>query len=310
MSANLHSPIRPSSKGWLYNTAAQALWGSGSVVISLISKSLASTLLVSIRHGLGALLLGINLLRTRKNIAFKTMPWKHAIALGIVAGALPDILLTISVRHVGPIVAILLARLEIPLGVLFAHLLLKEKVTAKTYGASLLGLLGAIGISYKPGETISLHNGFYLGIAAGLGASLAWGIGAVYGKYILNQKANSQVLTFTRLATGSLVALLVSAVLVRNPLGMLQDLRVRDWLFILYLGLFNSGLGYLLFYRSMELIDAHVAQILMGVSMIVTIGLGLLIGVSVTLFQWLGILTILGSLYLIRPPKAVVEPDS
>lgn len=296
-----------SRQGWLYNAGAQAIWGTGSIVISLITKTLATSLLVSIRHGLGAILLGITIIAGKKQVSFKSIPWRHAIALGILAGATPDLLLVTSVRHVGPIIAVLLARLDIPLGVLFAQIFLGERVTSRAYIASLLGVVGTAFISYKPGQAITLHSGFYLGIAAGVGAGIIWGLAVVYGKYILNRKANAQALTFIRLSLGSLTALLVTCIVVSQPLHILSQLRLRDWLYVLYLGIFNSGLGYLLFYRSMELIDAHVAQILLGVSMIVTVCLGLIIGVPVTALQWLGIVTIIWSIYLIKLPKVTAE---
>src|SRR5262249_30783814 len=140
-------------RGWGYGITAQIFWGASANVIELISKSLPSSLLVGLRHGIGALFLGATIIRSKRPV-FKNLPWVHAFILCLLACALPDLLLTISIRHIGPIVAALLARLEIPFGVLFAHLLLRENVTRKIYASSLLGILGAVLISYKPGQAI------------------------------------------------------------------------------------------------------------------------------------------------------------
>lgn len=298
-----------SAKGWTYGVLAQAFWGTSPGVISLISTALPVSLLVAVRHAIGALFLGTNVLAGRRGI-FKKLPWFHVILFGLLAGALPDLMLTESIRRCGPIVAILLARLEIPVGVLMAHVLLKEQVTRRAYLASLIGVVGAGLISYKPGQAINLHNGFYLGVMIGIGAGVAWGLATVYAKFVLNKKADPLAVTFVRLSLGSLTALLLTLVFVSQPLLILRHVSLHDWLLILYVGLFASGVGYLLFYRSLNLIDAHVAQILIGITMVVAVVFGLIIGVPVTGLQWLGIITIIYSIYLIKAPAPAAQlPD-
>lgn len=293
-------------RGWFYALLAQVFWGMTSVIISLINKSLPGILLVAVRHGIGALFLGSNILAGNRHV-FKNAPWVHLVLLGILAGGLPDLLLVTAVRHCGPIIAVLLARLEIPLGVLLAHILLKEKVSRKAYLASVIGLIGAGFISYKPGQAINLHSSFYVGIVIGIGAGLAWGLSSVYAKFILNKKADPLAVTFIRLSLGSLTSLLLTVLFVSQPLRILQHLGLHDWLLLIYLGLFASGVGYLLFYRSLDIIDAHIAQILIGVSMIVALVFGLAVGVAVTALQWLGIAIIIFSIYLIKTPPPAVE---
>ncbi len=295
----LFSKSSQRTQGWLYNVSAQTFWGTSSIATSLVDKMLPSALLVGIRHGIGAVLLGMNVLRSKRQI-FKNAPWFHLIVLGVLAGGLPDLLLVEAIRRCGPIIAVLLARLEIPLGVLFAHLFLKEKVTSKAYVASVLGMVGGCLISFKPGQSLSLHSSFYLGVIIAVGAGVAWAMSSVYGKYILNRQVDALALTFVRLSLGSLCSLILTFLLVTHPLQALIHLRLQDWLLLLYIGVFCSGLGYLLFYRSMELIDAHVAQILVGISLAVALVLGLAIGLSISLLQWIGIAIVGYSIYLIK----------
>jgi len=294
------------SKGWILSIVAQALWGSSSVVISLISKSLPDTLLVGVRHTIGSVFLYINL-RGHLRSTFKNLPWRHLIILGLLAGSLPDLLLVESVRKSGPIVAVLLARLEMPLGVLFAHLFLKEKVNRTAYLASLIGLVGAGFIAYQPGDAINIHTSFYLGVLCGIAAGISWGLSAVYVKFILSKGSDSTATAFIRLALGAATSLVLVLFFVHDPLSILKGLYWKDWLKILYLGVFASGAAYMLYNKSLKVIDAHVAQILVGVSMIVSVCLGLAIGVRVSMLQWLGIATIVFSIYMIKARPSTEE---
>ncbi len=292
------------NKGWLDNFFAQAIWGTGGIAISLVDKALPSTLLVGIRHGIGSFMLGVSILKNKRHL-LRNSPWAHLVILGILGGALPDLLLVGSIRRCGPIVGVLLARLEIPLGVLFAHIFLKERVTAKAYIASAVAMLGACMISYKRGESITLQNSFYIGVVIGLAAGVVWALTSVYAKFILNKQADPMILTSVRLGIGSISAFVAAAFLVTQPLHILQQLSLNDWLLLIYLGVFVSGLAYLLFYKSLQLIDVHVAQILVGMSIAVVVILGLAIGVPISPIQWLGIALIAYSIYLIKSAQPV-----
>lgn len=119
------------TKGWLYGILSQILWGTGGVAIKLIDTVIPSSLLVVLRHGIGAITLAILVTRSKTPI-MKNLPIMHLIILGIFAAGLPDLLLIEAIRKSGAIVAAILARVEIPLGVIFAHLFLKENVGKKS----------------------------------------------------------------------------------------------------------------------------------------------------------------------------------
>ena len=196
----------------------------------------------------------------------------------------------------------MLARVEIPLGVIFAHLLLKERVGKKAYIAGIISLVGVGLISYRPEQQITLDNQFYVGILCGLGAATLWALSSVYAKYILNKKTDPLALSFVRISIGSLFALGIAILLIHDPIVSLQQLSMTDWSLIIYLGIFLSGLAYLFFYRSLNILDAHIAIILAGISIIVLLICGLLIGEIVRPIQWLGIGMIVVSIFLVKKP--------
>lgn len=293
------------AKSWTYALSAQVMWGTGGVVVKLINTFLPGSLLVALRHGIGSSVLGLAILRGRR-AALKNLPWNHLLAMGILA-AIPDLLLVGAVRRAGAIIAILILRLEIPLVVIFANWLLKEKISFNAYVAAILSLAGSCLISLKPGQSITLQNSFYIGIAMALIGAVLWALSGVYSKFLLNKKTDPLGLTFARLGIGSLFMLIVSLITIRKPLLVLQGLTAKDWFWIIYLGLFLSGLGYLLWNKSMAVIDVHIATVLLGVSVAVLLVLGLAIGEQISRIQWLGVVLVILGIYLVRPKEAA--PD-
>jgi drug/metabolite transporter (DMT)-like permease len=300
----MFNSLSKSTTGWIYGIVSQVLWGTGGVTIKLIDAVLPSSLLVGLRHGIGAITLGL-LIAKGKTPILKNLPIVHLILLGIFAAGLPDLLLVEAVRRSGAIIATMLARVEIPLGVLFAHLLLKEKVGKNAHIAGIISLVGVCFISYQPEQRLALDNQFYVGIICALSAATLWSLSSVYAKHILNKKTDPLALSFVRLCIGSIFALAITVLFVHNPFLSLQQLHFKDWSLILYLGVFLSGLAYLFFYRSLNILDAHVVIVLLGLSIVVLLVLGLFIGEKISLVQWLGISTIIVSIFLVKKPASV-----
>lgn len=289
------------TKGWLYGISSQVLWGTSAVVIKLIDTILPSSMLVFLRHGIGAITLGVLILRGKTTI-FKNFPIFHVILLGVLAAGLPDLLLTEAIRRSGAIVAAILARIEIPLAVIFAHFLLKEKVGKNAYLAGIISIVGVVFISYKPGQSITMNDQFYMGVFCALGAATLWALSSVYGKHILNKQTDPLALSFVRLCIGSIFALAIAVLFVHDPFFSLTQIHIKDWMLIVYLGIFLSGLAYLFFYRSLSILDAHVAVVLLGLTIVVLVFSGLFIGETIRPLQWLGIGMVVFSIFLVKKP--------
>lgn len=291
--------VSKQTKGWLYGIFSQFLWGTAPVTIKLIDTVLPSSLLVFLRHGIGAITLGLLILKGKTTV-FKNFPILHVVLLGIFAAGLPDLLLTEAIRHSGAIIAAILARLEIPLAVIFAHFLLKEKVGKNAYLAGIISIVGAVFVAYRPEQQITVNDQFYVGVFCAIGAATLWGLSSVYAKHILNKKTDPLALSFVRLCMGSIFALAIAVLFVHDPIFSLTQLHLTDWSLIIYLGIFLSGLAYLFFYRSLTILDAHVAVVLLGLSIVVFVLSGLLIGETIRPLQWLGIGMIVFSIFLVK----------
>lgn len=160
-------------------------------------------------------------------------------------------------------------------------------------------------VSYRPDLQITFTNDFYVGVACALGAATLWSLSGVYVKYILNKKTDPLALSFVRIAMGSIFALAITILFIQDPFASLSFLNVKDWSLILYIGIFLSGFAYLFFYRSLNILDAHVAILLIGLSIVVLVLFGLLIGETISPIQWLGIALIGVSILLVKKPAPV-----
>lgn len=299
--------LSPHNQGLAYAFLVNIMWGTGGVAIKLVDKALPSSLFVGLRYGIGALSLGVIILRGQTAV-LKNLPWLKLIIFGIIATGLTDLLFVEAIRRCGAIIGVMLARLEIPLGVIFAHWLLKEKVTKRAYWAGLLSLLGVCLISYQPGVSITLENSFYLGVLLGISAAILWALAGIYGKVLLDRhKVDPLAISFVRVGVGAIFALILAFLVIDEPWSILQNLQLADWLLILYLGVLLSGIGYWLYYKSLKLIDAHVASVLLSVSIAVLLMLGLIIGEKPSALQWLGIASVALSIYLVRKPPATAD---
>ncbi len=293
------------TKGWLYGMFSQVLWGTGGIATKLVDRALPSSLLVGIRQGIGALILGLIIAKGRRNV-FKNLPWLHVLMYSVIAAGLTDLMFVEAIRKCGVIIATMLARLEIPLGVIFAHFFLREKVGKSAYVAAVLSFIGVCLISYRPGTTFTLKDSFYLGVTLAVITAILWGLSTVYAKHILNRKqfVDPLALSFIRLSVGAVIAFVIVAAVVKDPLQALTRLQLNDWLLLLYLGIFVSGLAYLAYFKSLKIISAHVSSILLSVSIAVLLILGLAIGESISTLQWFGIAVVALSIYLVKKPAS------
>lgn len=240
---------------------------------------------------------------TSRNVSSQAKGWWYAFVSQVLWGTgLSDLMFVEAIRRCGAIIAVILARLEIPLGVILAHFFLKEKVGLHAYAAGALSLLGVCLISYRPGVAITLESSFYLGASLGILVAIMWALSGIYAKVLLSHQVDPLALSFVRMCIGSVFAFGIAAVFVRHPLQAFQNLAPADLAWIIYLGTFCSAVAFLSFYKSLRIIDAHIVSILLSVSIAVLLVLGLAIGERVSPLQWLGIALVGLSIYLIKKP--------
>ena len=209
-----------------------------------------------------------------------------------------------SIRASGAIVAAMLARLEIPFGVILASIVLKEKVSNKAKAATSLSLHSVILLSQTDMSFSTFDDANARGVGLGLIVALAFSLSTIYAKWIFNTfKIPSLLMTWVRTSMGAGISILIFVLSGGDIVQSLASISLMDWLAIGFLGLFVNAIAYMAYYKSLSLLDAHITQIMLGVALVIAVILGLLMGETLSIFQWLGIVLVVISIYLIQTSK-------
>ena len=138
--------------------------------------------------------------------------------------------------------AVLLVQTEVPFGVLFAYIMLKEKPTIR----SLIGILVAfIGVYILTGSP-SLDDKF-LGIFLTILGSGIWAFGQVLVKP-LSKKLNPLTLVAWLALFSGPILILLSNIFDGNSITYLKSANMDSWIIAIYLGFFMQPITYGCFY--------------------------------------------------------------
>ena len=138
--------------------------------------------------------------------------------------------------------AVLLVQTEVPFGVLFAYILLKEKPTIR----SLIGILVAfIGVYILTGSP-SLDDKF-LGIFLTILGSGIWAFGQVLVKPLSKNLNPLTLVAWLALFSGPILILL-SNIFDGNSITYLKSANMDSWIIAIYLGFFMQPITYGCFY--------------------------------------------------------------
>jgi drug/metabolite transporter (DMT)-like permease len=222
-------------KGFRLNLLAQSLWGTGPVVTKLVSFNIAGSLLSGLRNGLGALVITSLMFKNQENRSSISQLTPHILIhlffLGILAVAIPNILMVESIRASGAIIAAMLSRLEIPFGVILAGTVLKEKVSNKAKAATSLSLLSVILLSQTDMSFGTFDDANARGVGLGLIVALAFSLSTIYAKWIFNTfKIPSLLLTWVRTSMGAGISILIFVLFGGDIVQSLASISLVDWL--------------------------------------------------------------------------------
>jgi len=289
--------------GLIYILISQICWGLAPKTISLLSPAIPATMVVFIRFMLTSILLfPLIFLRKSTRKAFFALTKKQLISLiclGFLGSGFTDALFVTGVRYTGSILGMVLARLEIPLTVLMAVFLLKEKINKTVIIALCLSFSGVIMISIRNGFSSTYSDQFILGILAALTAALLWAFATIYVKLILNMKIPPIIIVAIRLLVGSISNLVITLATVKDATFRFISISNTDWVKLAFLGIFASALSYYFFYKGLAAVEAQKAAILLSGAMVIALFVGVATGEILTLFQWIGVLSIFSAILIV-----------
>lgn len=281
------------------------LWGGAYLFTRAAVPAFGPAPLVCLRLGIAALIL-LAILAWRGDLPQLRVKPGALFMVGVPFTALPFLLMTWGALHITAGLSAVLNATAPMFAALVAHFVLKEQLGRWRVAGLVLGFAGVLWL--MSGGAVSLRSGDgLLAVAAVLGTSMIWSVGANYTR---RQMAGIDALVTT---AGSLAA----ASLFLAPLAWAtwpqQPPTARAWGEMAFLGIASSGLGMLMYFRLLRRIGAVRAMSVTFLSPLVAMVSGTLyLGETLTL-QMVGgcAVVLLGtamSLGLIRGPGAAPLP--
>lgn len=223
------------------------IWGTSFYFIKILVEDLGPWGVVFVRCSLGALTLLLIMFFHRKSVMLKELPWKALLIVGLLNALVPWGLIGISETKISSSLAsIVNATTPIwtsVIGVLFFAIALTFK---QWFGV----FIGFIGILILIDLNITqLFNEDLIGMGTMIAATLCYGFSSQFTKRHL-QGISVMMISFITLLVGALGSLFLLT-FSGTPMQM-DALSIESIIAMIGLGVFGSGLAYLLFYYMIQ----------------------------------------------------------
>lgn len=220
-----------------------ALWGASFLFVRIAVPVLGPFPLVAIRVILGAIILVVYATMTRQLPDWRKY-WFRFAMIGLFNNAIPFTLIAIAQLNMTASLAALLNATTPLFSAFVAYIWIQEKLTI----SKLLGLvLGIIGVAVIVGWQIdNLESTRILGILLILGASLSYGVAAVYGK-ISFKGVSSLSVSIGQLLSASI---LMTPFAIANPPQ--QTITPLVLMSVIGLAVFSTSIAYLIYFHLIE----------------------------------------------------------
>ncbi len=225
--------------------------------------------------------------------------WLSLFAVSLLSGALGTILYTAALARVNYIqfsVVVLLQQLQPVWAMLFARILLKEKMGAGYMKWSLLAVVSSYFVTFRD-LSVDLSSGPSTAYAAvlALSAGMAWGVSTSFSKIVL-RKISPLSATWLRFAFAALFAFILAASF--GQTGPIASLSSIQWATLLMITCSTGMVALVLYYFGLARVRAQKSAILELVWPVSAICIDFLIfNRPLSITQVLGSATLLYSIY-------------
>ncbi|TYR75174.1 EamA family transporter [Rossellomorea vietnamensis] len=257
----------------LYAAMAIFFWGVSFVSAKIVLGKLDPFTLIVFRFGIGAVFLLAVILLTRERILFSLRYLPHLFILAILGTFCHQLLQTTSLIFIDASSAGWLISVTPVFTVLLSMIFLHEKLSiSKALGiiAAIMGVIMVTTAGNDDGWNFTFNIGFFLMLLS----TLNWAVYTVLLKS-LKIPLEPTALTFYISFIGFLVSL---PFIIRNH-GWegIPGLTAVEWGHLLFLGIFVSGTGYWFWAKSLKVLQASQAGVLLYLEPIVTFAAAIII---------------------------------
>ncbi len=243
----------------------------------------------------------------RKSTQWTRQDWKNAIFVGGFAAALGMILEYFGTKYTLASNASLIISTESIFSVFLCVLILKERLHFPTVIGGLSALVGVALVMWHDFRAVEFHlNANFRGDVLVLFSILFWGLYTVYSKRVVHHSDPIYTIFFVTLFNA------ISLGTINIAGGTIQgvtEMPLISWLVTIYLGVFCSGLGHLLYFQALKRLPASLVAVTLTLLPVFGVGFSMiLLNESLNLSQIIGSATIiLGIGYAVWPRNGEID---
>lgn len=249
--------------GSFFIAGAALLWALDGILRRSLF-SLPPITIVFYEHLLGLMLLlpflGQKIIKLVSSFTKKN--WLDLILISLLSGVLGTLWFTAALGAVNYIpfsVVFLLQKLQPLFAIIFANLILGEKITKKYFSFALLALVASFFVTFPNGRINFSDSGYLMAALYAVGAALAWGSSTSFSKRLLKKFSHLET---TGLRFGLTTVFAGAVVLLSGPAFYQQFPNLSQVSRLLVIALSTGMVAMLLYYRGLKTTKVKVATII------------------------------------------------
>jgi len=249
---------RPTRSDWLLLFALGVMWGTSYVWIKVAVQSLSTFTLIAARLGIGLALLATVVAVNKVQLPRNPRVYGHLLVMAIINIVIPFALITTAEQSVNSnLAAIINGAVPLVVVVIAAWFLHDEPLTLNKLVGVVVGYAGVI-VLVAPGLLAGGATGSVSGELALIGSTLAYAVGAVYAR--ANMRGVPPLVPALFQVAFAFVIVASIALVTEHPF---REQWPADVIFaVAWLGIFGSGLAYILNFRLLSRIGAGGTSVL------------------------------------------------
>ncbi|MHA2142174.1 MAG: DMT family transporter [Candidatus Thorarchaeota archaeon] len=247
---------------WLAVLTITVLWASSLILAKIVFVELTPITFVALRYTLACPILIPMAYFTRRRQEPQENPrkhWKLLVVAGLAGPFLSQVMQYIGLNMTTASDAVLLLNFTPVFTVILAAAMIDERITV----AKLLGLItatfGAIMIVINPAPVDPVISSTrLLGDVILIASTFLFAVNGIVGKIAVKSVSSVSVTLYSTLAA---VPFLWMSVAIFEDLSVLFTLSLQAWIIVMWVGIVNTALAFILYYESMKYIEASKVQI-------------------------------------------------
>ncbi|QFT88698.1 putative inner membrane transporter yiJE [Bacillus sp. THAF10] len=270
------------------------IWGMSFFFIKILVTDLGVLGVVFWRCVFGAGTLFVLLLIQQKMKVIKKLPIVPILLIAILNNALPWALIAISETSISSSMASVVNATTPIWTILIGFSIFSSKMRTMQWIGVLVGFIGILVLLKL--NIIQLFQDNFFGVGTMLGATICYGFGAHLSRRYL-QDIPITIISFSTLAMAGILSGIFMLVLA--PEGFLAVTTASTIFSLIGLGVFGSGIAYLLYYYMVKEGSAEFASLVTYIVPLTAMGWGsLLLNEEITPHMLIGLILIFSGVYL------------